>query len=381
MAATARIGIIGCGNISDAYLRLAALFRKVAIVACADIVPAVAQAKAATYGIRAMTVDELLKSDEIDAVINLTIPAAHFAVTHAILTAGKHAYTEKPLALDYASARKLVAEADRRGLALGGAPDTFLGGAGQMARKLIDKGTIGGVVAGTAHVMNHGMEHWHPNPTFFYRPGAGPVFDIGPYYLTTLVSLLGPIRSVTAMAKKSFPTRRVSAEGPMKGKTVKVTTPTTITAILDFAAGAQITLATSWDVWKHGHQNPIELYGEKGSMLVPDPNFFGGRIAWSEGAGDYREVDTTSEPFATPNWPWAGPFTRANYRMLGVADMLDAVATGRAPRCSGKLAAHVVDAMESILVSARERRFVKLRSTVEQPAPLTAAEARRLAKA
>jgi predicted dehydrogenase len=381
MAATARIGIIGCGNISDAYIRLAKLFRKVEVVACADIVKAAATAKAAAYSLKAMTVDELLKESEIDAVINLTVPAVHAEVSHAILSAGKHAYSEKPLALTYAAAKTLVAEADRRGLKLGGAPDTFLGGGAQTARKLLDKGTIGEVVAGTAHVMSHGMEHWHPNPGFFFKPGAGPVFDVGPYYITTLVALLGPVRSVTAMAKKGFPERLVTAEGPMKGKAVKVTTPTTINAILDFASGAQVTLGASWDVWKHGHANPIELYGARGSMLVPDPNFFGGTIAFSEKGGDYTEVDTSKAPFAAPNWPWAGPFTRANYRMLGVADMLDAVAAGREPRCSGRLAAHVVDVMESILASARERRFVRVRSTVERPAPLTASDARRLARA
>ena len=253
MARQARIGIIGCGVISEAYLRLAPLFRDLSIVACADVVPAAARARAEAYSVRAMSVDELLKSDDIDTVINLTVPAAHYDVSHSILSAGKHAYSEKPLALSGKQAKKLVAEADKRGLKLGCAPDTFLGGGGQTARRLIDKGVIGKVLGGSAHVMSHGMEHWHPNPTFFYQPGAGPMFDIGPYYVTALVNLLGPVKTVAAMAQKGFSHRLVTAEGPMRGKKVKVTTPTSISAVLEFHSGAQVTIGTSWDVWKHGH--------------------------------------------------------------------------------------------------------------------------------
>jgi predicted dehydrogenase len=377
MARTNRIGIIGCGNISDTYFGLAPLFKGVKIVACADIKAPLARAKAEKYGVAAMSVDGLLASTEVDTVINLTIPAAHYDVTLSILSAGKNAYTEKPLALSAAAAKKLVAEADRRNVKLGGAPDTFLGGGAQLARRLLDKGAIGPVVAGTAYVMSHGMEHWHPNPGFFFKPGAGPVFDIGPYYITTLVSLLGPVKGVVALARKGFPTRLVTAEGPMKGKAVKVSTPTTVNAVMEFASGAQVTLGASWDVWKHGHPNPIELYGEKGSMLIPDPNFFGGTVATSAGAGDYELAESAGEAFGAANWP-AGEPSRANYRMLGVADLIDAANRNREPRCSGRLAAHVVDVMESILLAAAERRHVRIRSTVERPAALTAADARRL---
>ena len=377
MARTNRIGIIGCGNISDTYFTLAPMFKGLTVVACADIKAPLARAKAERYGVAAMGVDEMLKGDAVDTVINLTVPAAHYDITLAILSAGKNAYSEKPLALSAAAAKKLVAEADRRGVKLGGAPDTFLGGAPQLARRLIDKGAIGSVIAGSAYVMSHGMEHWHPNPGFFFKPGAGPIFDIGPYYLTTLVSLLGPVKGVVAMAKKGLPDRLVTAEGPMKGKRIRVTTPTTINAVLEFANGAQITLGASWDVWKHGHPNPIELYGEKGSMLVPDPNFFGGQVATSDGAGDHVLADTDAEPFGAPNWPAAEP-SRANYRMLGVADLVDAANRNREPRCSGRLAAHVVEVMESILLAAAERRHVRIRSGVERPAPLTAADVKRL---
>jgi predicted dehydrogenase len=381
MASKAKVGIIGCGNISEAYLRLAPRFSNVEVVAVADIVPAAAKARAEQFNVKALTVDGLLKEKDIDVVVNLTIPAVHYDITKSILSSGKHAYTEKPLALNAKDAAKLVAEADKRGLKLGSAPDTFLGAGAQTVRKLLDKGTIGKVVGGTAYVMSHGMEHWHPNPGFFFEPGAGPVFDVGVYYLTTLVSLLGGVESVTAMASMGTPTRLVTAEGPMKGKKIKVSTPTNINAILKFANGAQITLGASWDVWKHGHPNPIEFYGTEGSMLVPDPNFFSGKILYSSRGDDYVEVDSASGPFGAHNWPFSGPFTRANYRMLGVSDLVDAARSKREPRCSGRLAAHVVEVMEAILKSSDKRGFVAIKSKVDRPAAVTEAVAKRLAAA
>jgi predicted dehydrogenase len=381
MASKAKVGIIGCGNISEAYLRLAPRFSNVEVVAVADVVPAAAKARAEQFNVKALSVNDLLKEKDIDVVVNLTVPAAHYDITKSILSAGKHAYTEKPLALTAKDAAKLVAEADKRGLKLGSAPDTFLGAGAQTVRQLLDKGMIGKVVGGTAYVMSHGMEHWHPNPGFFFQPGAGPVFDVGVYYLTTLVSLLGGVESVTAMASMGSPTRLVSAEGPMKGKKIKVTTPTNINAILKFAKGAQITLGASWDVWKHGHPNPIEFYGTEGSMLVPDPNFFSGKILYSSRGDDYVEVDSASGPFGAHNWPFAGPFTRANYRMLGVSDLVDAARSKREPRCSGRMAAHVVEVMEAILKSSEKQSFVAIKSKVDRPAPVTEAVAKRLAAA
>ncbi len=379
MARGANIGIIGCGVISETYFRLAPLFRGMKIVACADVVPAVAKARAEQYSVAAMSIDEMLANDEIDVVINLTVPAAHYDVTKSILSADKHAYSEKPLTLSAREAKKLVAEADRRGLKLGCAPDTFLGGGGQTARRLIDKGAIGKVVSGSAHVLSHGMEHWHPNPGFFFQPGAGPMLDLGPYYVTALVNLLGPVKTVAAMATSGFAHRLVTAQGPMNGKKVKVTTPTTINAMLAFHSGAEVTIGTSWDVWKHGHANPIELYGTKGSMLVPDPNFFGGKVRYSERDGDYVEVDAALAPFGAENWGKTGAPMRANYRMLGVADLIDAVRRKREPRCSGRLAAHVLDVMESTLVSATTHKFVTIKSEGVRPKPLAEADAMRLA--
>jgi predicted dehydrogenase len=378
MARPLRLGIIGCGTISEAYFRISKVFRNVEIVACADLVAEVAKARAAQFSVRALKIDELLKDKSIDAVINLTVPASHFDVSLSVLSAGKHAYSEKPFSLTANDAQRLVAEAANRKLKVGGAPDTFLGAGGQTARRLIDKGAIGRVIAGSAHILSHGMEHWHPNPGFFYKPGGGPVFDMGPYYLTTLVNLLGPVRNVVAMAQKGFAERVVTSK-PNAGTRIKVTTPTTINAVLAFESGTQITFGASWDIWRHGHINPIELYGSEGSMLVPDPNFFSGIVSYSEKGAEYVEVDSSSGLFGKSNWPWDKP-TRANYRMLGVADLADAIARNREPRCSGRLAAHVVEIMEATLVSAADRRFVGIHSTVDRPPPLTAADAKRLVR-
>jgi len=373
-----KIGLIGAGNISTAYLKLAPLFPGTQIVAVADIVAEAAKARADQFGVRALTIDGLLGDSEIDTVINLTIPSAHYEVSNAILSAGKHAYSEKPFALSVEDGKKLVALADAKGLKLGSAPDTFLGGAGQTARKLLDEGKIGRVIAGTMHVMSHGMEMWHPNPGFFFQPGGGPILDLGPYYIAALINLLGPIRTVTAVATKGFEDRLVTAEGPLKGKTVPVGTPTTINAILHFVSGAQVTLTASWDVWKHGHVNPIELYGSEGTMLVPDPNFFGGSVRYSVEKGDYIEVDSSEAPFGKANWEDG---KHANYRMLGVADLLDAADQGREPRCSGRVALHALDAMVSILDSAAQEKVITLSTTTERPAPLTQADADRFTAA
>ena len=379
-APIAKIGVIGCGNISEAYLTLSRLFAGLEIVAVADIDAAAARRRAAQFSKRAMSVDEMLSDAEIGAIINLTVPNAHFAVTLEILSAGKHAYCEKPLSISYQDASRLVAEAEARGLKLGAAPDTFLGGAGQSARRLIDEGAIGRAIAGSAQVLGHGMENWHPNPAFFFQPGGGPVFDMAPYYLASLVNLLGPVASVVAMAAKGFDERIVTSQ-PNAGQRIKVATPTTVNAVLEFRSGAEITLGASWDVWRHGHANPIEIYGSEGTMTLPDPNYFSGVIGYSKQYQDYTLFDSSSAAFGAFNWPPApAKPSGANYRMLGVADLIDAAAHGREPRCSGRLAAHIVEIMESMLRSAAERRWIDLQSSVERPAPLLPDDAKRLLK-
>ncbi len=370
---TLGIGVIGCGNIAATYLRNAALFPGVTLRACADLFPEAAKIRAEQFGIRALTVDRLLAADDVDLVLNLTLPNAHFDVTMTALAAGKHVFTEKPLATSAAQGRRLVDEARRRGLSLGSAPDTFLGAAGRLARRLVDDGAIGTPGTGTAFMMGRGMEHWHPNPAFYYQPGGGPVLDMGPYYLTMLVNLLGPVRRVVALAAIGAPERRVTAPGPLTGTTFPVGTPTTVTAAVEFTGGALVTVVMSWDVFRHGNQ-PIELHGTAGSLRLPDPDTFGGTVALSANGDPWRELATDTALHGVRNWPFAAP-DRANYRMLGVADLARALTTGAAPRASGDLALHVLEVMEAMLTAAASRSCVEIEVGCERPPVLSEADA------
>jgi predicted dehydrogenase len=298
------IGIVGCGNIAMTYLRNAALFAGVDPRACADVLPAQAALRAAEYGLRACTVKALLADRDIDLVLNLTVPAAHHDVTLAALAAGKHVFTEKPLALSREAGQRLVTEAKTRDLALGSAPDTFLGAAGRLARQLIDGGVIGRVVTGTAFMMGRGMEHWHPNPAFYYQAGGGPVLDMGPYYLTMLVNLLGPATRVMAMATSGSEERLITAAGPLQGTRFKVETPTTVLSLIHFACGASITFGASWDVYRHGNA-PIELHGTEGSLRLPDPDTFGGTVSLSRRGADWEDVDTADRLYGPRQLPHA----------------------------------------------------------------------------
>lgn len=238
------VGIIGCGNISTTYFKLAPLFRGIKVVACADINPAAAEARAAEYGVKAESIEALLANPDVDIVVNLTIPDAHYPVSKAILEAGKHVYSEKPLVLSLEQGEELRAIAKAKGLSVGCAPDTFLGGAHQLARSYVDAGKIGRVTSGTCHVMSPGMEMWHPNPDFFFLPGGGPILDLGPYYIANLINLIGPVKRVAALATMANPTRTITSE-PRKGEVIPVKTPTNIHALLEFENGATITLSAS----------------------------------------------------------------------------------------------------------------------------------------
>ena len=377
MAEKLGIGIVGCGNISTAYFKLAPLFRGLEVRACADVFPAAAEARAAEFGARAETVEGLLAAPDVDVVINLTIPAAHFTVTKAALEAGKHVYSEKPFVLTIEEGLALRALAQARGLSVGSAPDTFLGGAPQQARKLIDEGALGTITAGTAFVQSHGMEHWHPNPDFFFLPGGGPMLDLGPYYIADLINLIGPVRRVAAMTGAATPTRMLSAEGPRKGETVPVETPTTVQALLEFANGAQVMMSTSWDVWAHRHAQPIELYGTEGTLFVPDPNWFGGTLEIGGRDGAIREVPAWEHPFGVPNDVRPNG-TFANYRAAGLADMAAAILDGREARCGLDRALHAIDVMSAILHSGETGQFVALKTTCTRPEPLDPEAARAL---
>ncbi len=377
MAKELGVGIIGCGNISTTYFSLAPLFKGLKVLACADINMEAARARAEEYKVRAQTIDELLANDELDVIVNLTIPDAHFPVSKRILEAGKHVYSEKPLVLTLEQGEELRRIAKEKGLAVGCAPDTFLGGAHQLARKFIDDGGIGRVTSGACYVMSPGMEMWHPNPDFFFLPGGGPILDLGPYYIANLINLIGPVKRVGAMTSMASPTRTITSQ-PRHGEIIPVKTPTTIQAQLEFVSGARITLTASWDVWSHRHAN-MELYGTEGSLYVPDPNFFGGTVEASGRDKDIKPLENWAHPFGIVNQESPNG-ARANYRTAGLADMAASLIDGRDARCSLDRTLHGVDVMTSILKSGEEGRFIDLSTTCTQPAALGIEEAQALLK-
>jgi predicted dehydrogenase len=356
-----RIGIIGCGNISGAYLKYAQLFPKVIqVTACADLDPKRAQTKAKEFSIaKACSVEELLADESIELVVNLTVPKAHAQVALAALAAGKHVYNEKPLAADRKQGKKVLAAAKRRGLRVGGAPDTFLGAAAQTARKLIDDGVIGRPVAATAFTMSRGPEGWHPDPEFFYQPGGGPMFDMGPYYLTALVNLLGPMRRVSAAAAVAIPQRTIGSQ-PKHGGKIQVETPDHVAGAIEFVGGAVGTLVTSFAVM-HSPHPPITIFGTEGTMAVPDPNQFDGAVQVCGGTLGGKE------------WkPVTAVHTAGYGRMVGVVDMAYGVRSGRAHRASGDLTFHVLDAMQGFLEAAETGTAYELSTRASRPAPLPA---------
>ena len=356
MADKVRVGIVGCGVISGIYLKNLPSFDLVEVAACADLLLERAQARAAEYGVpKACTPDELYADPSIDLVVNLTIPRAHAAVALAAVSAGKSVYDEKPLTVDRLQGRELLNRAQEKGVRVGGAPDTFLGGGLQTCRQVIDEGAIGEPVAATAFMANHGHEHWHPDPAFYYQVGGGPMFDMGPYYLTALVSLIGPIRRVAGSARATFSERTITSK-QKAGEKIRVETPTHVAGTVDFQSGAVGTIITSFDVWAHSLPR-IEIYGSEGSLSVPDPNTFGGPVRVRQG----RETEWRDVP-VTRGWT-------ENSRGLGVADMAHALRSGRPHRASGELAYHVLDVMHAFLDSSKSERYVELESTCRRPDP------------
>ncbi len=363
-----KLGIVGCGVISDAYLQGAGRSQLVAVKACTDLVPEVAAAQAAAYGIAAVGIEELLADPEIEIVVNLTVPLAHAEVSLRAIEAGKHVYSEKPIATTFAEGRELSAAARAKGVRLGSAPDTFLGAGHQAVRRAIDAGRIGRVVAGAACFASHGMETWHPNPLFFYKRGGGPILDIGPYPVTQLVNLLGPVESVVAHTSRGFATRTVTSE-PRRGEVIEVEVPTMANGALGFANGANVAITVGWEVWKHARE-PIELYGSEGTLLNPDPNFFGGRPRLSERNGDWQDLPIEAHPFGAPNRRTKSGVMVADYRMLGVLDMAQAIKEGRPHRANGDLALHVLEVLTAIERSSVESQRIRIETICERPAPL-----------
>jgi predicted dehydrogenase len=371
-----RVGIVGCGNISTTYFKYAPLFRTLDITCCADLNPSLAAQRAAEFGVKALTPDELLRSDDVDIVLNLTVPAAHFDVSMAAIDAGKHVYSEKPLTLSLADGLALAKAATAKGVKVGCAPDTVLGGSHQRARKAIDDGLLGKITSGTAVIMSHGMEHWHPNPDFFFKPGGGPILDMGPYYIGNLINLIGPVRRVGALSSMAAEMRTISSQ-PRAGEKLKVETPTNFHALLEFANGATVTLLASWDVWAHGHAN-MELYGTEGTLYVPDPNFFGGKVQATRRDGKPEDLPAWDHPLGVTNQQDGAGDPVANYRSVGLADLADAIMAKRDARCSIDRALHAVEVMTAILKSGETGEFITLKTTCSRPAPLLPDEARKL---
>ena len=360
-----RVGIIGCGNISETYFECQNLFNNFNVVACADINIEAAKNSAEKYNVKAFSVDDILANDEVDLIINLTIPAAHKEIIVKSLNAGKHCFSEKPLAMSFSEGIEIAELAKSKNLYVGCAPDTFLGAAGQKARSLIEDKKIGDVVLGTFNLMSHGMEDWHPNPDFFFKPGAGPVFDVGVYYITQLVNLIGPIKSISSLSGTATPERTITSE-PRNGEKIKVETPTTLMGTLEFHNNAKIQFFCSWDVWKHKHST-IELYGLEGSMIVPDPNFFSGDILISHKEEDWQVINNDKMLLGIPNKTDNSGDKIANYRGIGLSDMIDAISHQRQSRCSLDLAVHVLEVMEGIIKSSDERVIYNMKTKPSQP--------------
>jgi len=353
-----RIGVVGCGNISKAYFTKAKELAAIQIVACADLDSIRAQAAAGEHGVpKVCAVDELIASDDVDLVLNLTIPAAHADIAHRAIAAGKHTYAEKPLALSVADGRAILDAAKAKGVRVGCAPDTFLGTSHQACRRLIDEGRIGRPVAVVGTMTTPGHESWHPDPAFYYQPGGGPMLDMGPYYLTAMVNLLGPIERVSGEATIAINPRTIGSQ-PKKGQTIEVQTPDHIVGTMRFVSGVTGTIFTSFACQAGGHdrKNPITVYGTEGVLKVPDPNGFNGPVfIKSTGMDDFEQVEVEE---AYPNG-----------RSLGLADIACALRDGTPHRASGELAQSVLEAMLGFIESSQTGKHVSINTAV-QPAPL-----------
>ncbi|MFE9613761.1 Gfo/Idh/MocA family protein [Streptomyces sp. NPDC006012] len=352
------IGIVGAGKISGAYLSTMERLTSVRLTAVTDLDPSRAQAVAAQAGdgvTVAPTVADLVSRDDVDVVLNLTIPAAHAEVARTALAAGKHVYGEKPLAANRKEADGVLTAAREAGLRVGCAPDTVLGTGTQTARKAVDDGLIGTPVAATAFMTTKGHEAWHPDPEFYYQPGGGPLLDMGPYYLSALVHLLGPVVKVTGASSRPRKQRTIGS-GPRAGHTIPVEVDTHITGVLEHANGALSTLVMSFDV-RAARLPRIEVHGTGASLSVPDPNGFDGAVEINHGDG------------------WETLPVSAGYRDAGrgagLADLAEALSAGRAHRASAELAAHVLDIMLTLMDAADQGRALKVTSTCERPAPVT----------
>lgn len=354
-----RIGVIGCGAISGAYLGMAKSFSVVEVAACADTDLGRAKSKAKEFGVaKACGVEELLGDPAIELVLNLTVPKAHVPVSLAALEAGKHVYAEKPLGIDREEGRKVIELAKKKNLKVGCAPDTFMGAGIQTARKLIEEGAIGRPVAFTAFMMGRGHESWHPSPEFYYQSGGGPMFDMGPYYLTVLLQLLGPVKRLTGSATIAIPQRTITSQ-PKAGQKITVETSDHICGTIDFENGCTGVIIQSFATLhpQYDHNQPITIYGTDGTLKVPDPNTFDGPVSIAK-ANDkqFRDIPPT--------------FKTGYTRGIGAADMAKAIRSGRPFRANGDQAFLVLDLMAGFLDSAKSGQAHIPKSCYEKPAPM-----------
>lgn len=353
------VGVIGCGAISAAYFSMAAKLPILNLVACSDLDLDKARARAEEFGIpRVCSVDKLLADDDVEVVLNLTVPKAHAPVALQALEAGKHTFAEKPLGISREEGETVLRAAAERGLRVGCAPDTFLGAGVQTARKLIDEGAIGVPIGFSAFMMCHGHESWHPNPEFYYEVGGGPMFDMGPYYLTSLLNYLGAVKRLSGAASIAVPERVITSQ-PKYGKRIAVETPDHIVGTMEFAGGAVGIIVTTFAVWHptEGGACPITVYGTEGSLRCPNPNSFDGELQIrGRDDGEWRPVPHQ--------------FITGYGRAIGLADMAHAIRTGRPHRCSAEQSFAVLDLMQGFLDSSASGRFYEPVGGYERPAPM-----------
>ncbi len=367
-----KVGLIGCGHIVETYFRAHKYFNNFKIIKCADINNHASKKCAKTYGIKALSVNDLLKDNEVEIILNLTIPKAHYIVAKKSLLNNKHVYSEKPMAINTKDGLELLKLARRKKLYIGNAPDTFLGGGNQKAKELVERKIIGKINLGNAIFAFPGVQSYHPSPEpWFSKKEGGPVIDMGPYYLTALVNLFGPAKEVSGSLMKGVKKRTIGI-GPRKGKKFKVECPTTYLSTIVFENGAIIRLTLSFDVIAH-NRNHIELYGNKGSLIVPDPNMFGGSVFTCKKIGDkWKEYKTIKMPLGKINIRTQSARanespTNANYRGVGLAEMAYCIENKKLNRCNGELSYHVLDIIQSTMKASKTGKKQKIKSTCNKP--------------
>ncbi len=385
MAKVFKVGLIGCGHIAETYFRAHKYFNNFRIIKCADINHLAAKKCASTYKIKALSVKNLLKDKEIEIILNLTVPKAHFEVSKKALLNNKHVYTEKPMAINLKDGKELLKISKRKRLYIGNAPDTFLGGGNQKSKEILEKNLIGKINLGNIIFAYPGVQSYHPNPEpWFAKKEGGPVIDMGPYYLTALVNLLGPAKQVwgSFMWNKK---KRIIGIGPRKGKSIKVLCPTTYLGTIFFNNGSIIRFTLSFDVIAH-HRNHIELYGSKGSILVPDPNMFGGSVyTCKKLGGTWKEHKTNKMYLGKINIRQKSlranesPIN-ANYRGVGLAEMAYCIQNNKKHRCNGDLSFHVLDIIQSIMTAAKKRKRINIKSSCSIPKKFSSSEIRKILK-